>query len=253
MDKTEELVEALLELSKSSERVAKLLSQHKIGVFQEEAILTSLGTSRENVKMRPGWPRIDRRPVTREVHYNDLVVLEWCASPQMPLTLDWHTARHIDLIVDHHDFTQLPNMEIVREPKYKNYDIGVVWESFEFIQDPSTILRMLKKYCHNVLVKFRPWSSQDGAFLADKAFTHLAMDVDHQVKHKVVRPLATYEKLIASLGMTVVERQINTVQVDPFFTNPEILRVIKERTWGSITDSQAIQIMATDSVEYVLS
>ncbi len=88
----------------------------------------------------------------------------------------------------------------------------------------------------------------------NKAFAHLAMDMDHEVLFKVVRPLATYESLVKSVGgMPVHERHINTIQPDTFFTtNEEIMRVIRERTWGKISCDQAIKIMATDSVDYVL-
>ncbi len=252
-----------MDLSRASQRVARLMTEGAIGELKDDTILSALGDSKEiiDVARFADWPAAIGR-TTREVfNFADLNVLELNAGPQAPIiAANPHVrAKQIDLITDGYKFQgeQPQNVRIIHYGQHKpSYDVGVIWESLEFTKDPAIWLQAFKKCCHKIYVRFRPWTSRDGAFMSgtlNKAFAHLTMEMDHEVRFKVVRPLASYESLIKSVGMPIEERRVNTTQPDTFFTtNEEIMRVIRERTWGTISFEQAIKIMATDSVDYVL-
>lgn len=257
MDRRLEMMEALTDLSRASQRVARLISEGVLGEFKDETILTALGDSRETIDIAKfaDWPAATTRIHRDPLDFTDMDVLELCTGPQMPVV----TAHQIDLITDGWKFEddQPQNVRIVHYGQYqKQYDVGVIWESLEFTKDPAKWLDAFKRCCRKVYVRFRPWSSRNGAFMSstlNKAYAHLAMDMDHEIRFKVVRPLATYDTLIKSIGMPIEERRINTIQPETFFTtNEEIMRVIRERTWGTISFDNAIKIMTTESVDYVL-
>lgn len=258
MDKRFELAEALMELSKASERVAKLILQINIGEIGSDTILTALGNSTEsiNVDSVSGWPHTPLGVTGLDISLNNLTVLEFHRGPNKPITQYHHHAKQIDLITDSYQFAEQPkNIRIISHKECeKRYDVGVIWESLEFTDNPSNILALFKKHCRKIFIRFRPWTSRNGAFLCDKAFAHLAMNTDNQVQFKVVRPLATYETLIKSLDLSTDERRVNISQLDQFFiANEQLVRIIRERTWGKIDYEQAIKIMTIDSVDYVLS
>jgi hypothetical protein len=260
MDRRMEVVEALMDLSRASQRVASLISQGVIGEFKDETVLSALGDSKEviDVARFTDWPAAVNSVRIDTLDFADLRVLEWNIGPVPPKCLNLQTARSVDLVTDDWKFsTQPSNVKIIKPQDHRSdYDVGVIWESAEFAKDPAMVLELMKKCCHKVYIRFRPWTSRDGAFMSgtvNKAFLHLATDMDHQVLFKVVRPLATYEALVKSAGMPVHERRVNTTQPETFFTtNEEVMRVIRERTWGKISFDQAVKIMATDSVDYVL-
>lgn len=244
-------------------RVAKLISEGAMGEFKEDTILSALGDSKEviDVARFNDWPVANTGRNLRGLpNFADMRVLELNAGPNRPVVAGLcPNARQIDLITDGWKFEgeQPKNVRIVHYGQHKtDYDVGVIWESLEFSKDPITWLQAFKKCCHKIYIRFRPWTSRDGAFMSgtlNKAFAHLVMDLDHEVRFKAVRPLATYDSLIKGVGMPIEERKINTSQPDTFFTtNEEIMRVLRERTWGTISFDQAIKIMATDSVDYVI-
>lgn len=257
-----EMVEALMDLSHASQRVAKLISEGVIGEFKDETVLSALGDSKEviDVAKFADWPKATGRSDLETFNFADMTVLELNAGPQRPRVASRPgLAKQIDLITDGYKFEgeQPKNVRTIHYGQHKpSYDVGVIWESLEFAKDPAMWLQAFKKCCHKIYIRFRPWTSRNGAFMSgtlDKAFAHLVMDIDHEVRFKVVRPLATYESLIKTTGMPVEERRVNTTQPDTFFTtNEEVMRVIRERTWGKISFDQAIKIMATDSVDYVI-
>ncbi len=262
MDRRLEVVEALMDLSRASQKIAKLVAEGALGDFKDETVLSTIGDSKEVIDIArfADWPPAFEQPRwDKPGPFEGLRVLEFNGGPQPPVSYKLNTAKSIDLITHGHAIENQPaNVRIINSSKEQrtDYDVGIIWESLEFVPDPAKILMMFQKRCHKVYIRFRPWSSRNGAFMADvldKAYAHLVMDMDHEVKFKAIRPLATYEALVKVTGMPVHERHINTSQPSTFFTtNEEIMRVIRERTWGKISFDQAIKIMATDSVDYVL-
>lgn len=264
MDKRLEFVEALMDLSRASQRVAKLMTESTFGELKNDTVPSIVGDSKEtiNVVDYHNWPSTVSNTTKEAFDFTDLTILEFNAGSQPPIiATNQHTlTKRIDLITDDYKFKeeQPRNVHIIHYGQQKtNYDVGVIWESLEFTKDPAAILLAFKKCCRKVYVRFRPWTSQDGAFMSrtsNRAFAHLATDIDHEIKFKVIRPLASYESLIKSVGMSIEERRINTIQLSNFFmANKEVMRVIGQRTWGTISFEQVIKIMATDSVDYVLS
>lgn len=257
MDRRLELAEALMDLSRASERVAKLLTTAPIE-FTTDKITEALAT--RNVKLDPwsyqNWPSAPAptRSVPDEDRFVGTNVLEWAMGGLPAVTVGWSHAREIFIVTNKYHQPG-PNTKIVDGPGAGRYDVGVIWESLEFSDDPLGVLLMFKKHCKLVYVRFRPWTSYDGAYLnhPDRVYYHLATEVANDVRWKVVRPLAEYDRLIRDVGMSVRERRINTRQMEPFFkTNPEVMDTICARTWGTIDRDQAVRIMMTDSVDYVL-
>jgi hypothetical protein len=262
MDKRFELAEALMDLSRASERVAKLITQTAIGEVGSETILTASGSSTETIDANniSGWPLVPSIVSGLDLSFDmslyRLTVLEFHRGPNIPITANHNHATSIDIITDSYTFKEQPQNVKIISPKEcrKRYDLGVIYESLEFTNDPATILAMFKRCCKKIVIRFRPWTSSDGAFLHDKAFLHLVQDTDNSIQFKVTRPLASYESLIKSMGLSTDERRINTRQLNQFFIdNEQIMRVLRERTWGNIDYEQAVKILTIDSVDYVLN
>lgn len=262
MDKRIEIVDALLDLSRASKRVARLISQGAFGNLKEELPTITVGNSKEiiDIDLFEKWPAADYRCPAFSANLDDLTVLEWSAN-NAPVTVSHKNAKRIDLIAGGaYPFThdQPANVRVLNStdnPDAK-YDVGVIWETAEFLDDPTITILTMAKCCHKIYIRFRPWTSRDGAFtsgVVNRAFAHLVINMDHKVKHQVIRPLATYEQIIKNSHLPIHERRINTTQPEEFFsTNTEVMRVLCERTWGKIDTDQALKIMATDSVDYVL-
>jgi hypothetical protein len=268
MDKRLELIDALLAMGRHCKYVAKLLSAEVVGEVKPEPILVPAGDDTRQIAHPgnyPGWPRSDHRPIRERVRTDTaqlpplagLRVLEFSAGSSWPVSV-YHTDAKVDLIVNDYKFQeplQPLNTRIIGSCNEAglNYDVGVVWESLELVPDPLVVLAELKARCAKIILRVRPWSSRNGAFLNDLAFVHLARPVDHQVQFKVVRPMATYESLFTRLGLTVHERRVHSITVDEFFAaNSDVLEVIIERTWGKIDPQEALRIMATDHIDYVV-
>lgn len=255
MDSRLEISEALMDLSRASERVAKLLAKGAIPIIKNDAAVTSIGNSTEtiNFKQYQQWPdvKVNHLP-SPGIDLNSATILQFANGPTRPIL---GKCKKLDLITDSFVDPQPEYVKIIKaQERAHNYDIGIVWESLEFCTNPASILQIFKQCCKKTYIRFRPWSGQDGAFLNNKAFIHLITDTDHTVQWKVIRPLATYETLIKATGMVVLERHINTSQVDQFISeNHKIMQVLRDRTWGeTIRYDEILKIMATDSVDYVL-
>lgn len=270
MDKRLELVDALLTLGKQAEKVAKLLSADVVGEMKEETLLIPTPQSDKtiNVNSYQFWPdasfhhtsplRRAQMDATILPPLADLTVLEYSIGPTYPVS-PHHPHAKIALITDAYKFdTQPPNVKIINSftEAGSNYDIGILWETLEFDANPPLILTEMKQRCKKIIVRFRPWTSRDGAFQSsffNKAFAQLVGPLEHQVKFKVVRPLATYESLFAKLQLATQERKINSVHLEEFFQTNNILQIAIERTWGTIRKDEAIRIMMTDSIDYTVA
>jgi hypothetical protein len=270
MDKRLELIDALLTLGRQCERVAKLLSADVVGPTDQSPVLIPIPASDRSVDPDNygEWPPAtdisqDFSTVARKASadiqsLDHLRILEYSIGPTYPISVHHKEAR-VDLITDDYKFTGLQpsNTRILNSFKEAGtgYDVGIAWETLEFNADPVIVLTELKQRCKKILVRFRPWSSRAGAFAhRNPAFAHLAQPTDHHVRFKVVRPLATYEGLFAKLGLTVHERKVASVPVEDFFhQTDEVLEVIIGRTWGTISPEDAYRIMATDTIEYLVS
>lgn len=242
-----ELSEALIDLSRSANKIAKLLVQGSL----QNLLQQNIGSKSLNINDFVNWP--DYSP-PEPIYYTipnieSLSILEYAYGS--PIT----EGCKIDLITcGGYNFVDQPkNIRIILSHETNdNYDFGIIYESLEFSTDPIVILQIFKKCCKRIYIRFRPWTSQNGAFLNSKAFVHLVNDIDNSVIWKVIRPLATYESLFSKLNFIIIERKINHIQVPEFFNNDEILLTIQNRVWGEIDRSQMLKILTIDSVDYIL-
>ncbi len=260
MDKRLALVDALLTLGKQCETVAKLLSINALGDLEQDTLIT-LTQSNEfiDVAKQPYWPEIDQKPaLTNKFHEEattipDLKVLEFNAGDSLPVTTNYKHAI-VDLIVDDFKFPARPvNIRLISWKETKEYDIGIINESLEFVNDPGIILTKFKQCCKKIIIRLRPWTSHNGAFQSNKAYAHLVMPIDTKVKFKVVRPIATYESLFAKIGLIVEERQIWNRIPNEFFNNDSFLDMAIKRTWGSLKKEDALRIITTETIDYVVT
>ncbi len=142
------------------------------------------------------------------------------------------------------------------------YDLIIINQTMEFTKTPLELLKSIKNNLNKkskVWIKFRPWTSIDGGFQSvyfNRAFAHLACDLQHndEILFKSIRPIATYESLLKSAGLVILSREITSSQLPPMLhTGSEVLQAICKRTWGTIREQDALQILKTQSIEYLVS
>lgn len=265
MDKRLELAHALLAFGKQAELVAKLLLSDAIGELNDDTILTTLPITNKTIDVSTyqSWPDASHKQSAAHANasiindLSDLSVIEYNNGPSQPISIHNNHAR-IDLVIDSYKFEQQPaNVRIISSlaAAKNSYDIGVIWESLETCNEPLLVLSEMQQRCKRIIIRFRPWTSRDGAFQSqyfNKAYAHLLMDLNTQVKMKVVKPLATYEDMLSKLKLPVISRKINSLTVEEFFTDPDIINTIISRTWGALHKDEALKILTTSSIDYVV-
>jgi hypothetical protein len=266
MDRRTELIEALLSLGKQCDKVAKLLTEDIVGDIRDDTLLTPFPHTDLCLDLATyeTWPTAATCTKAIDRYYqdshglvlDDLRILEYSIGPSWPVSVHHRHAR-IDLITDDFKFntSQPENVRIIHQQDLGQYDIGIFWETLEFCVNPLLLLTQLKKHCKKLIIRFRPWTSRDGGFQSahyNRAYAHLVSDIDTEVKFKVVRPLQTYEALLAKAGVATQERQINGKTPEDFFTNDNFLSIVIARTWGTLRKEEALRIMTTQTVDYTV-
>lgn len=275
-----ELVNALLLLSKQCEHVAKLLSADTLSDIRPETELIELPNSSKIIDMREFeiWPEavsnsgssrmgVSRRQA-RSIGFNlgKSSILEYSNGPSVPIGHSFEDTS-VELLCNDYKFDpgEQPNsVKIINsfEEARGPYDIGIVYESLEFDDNPVTTLLKIKQRIRpngKIFVRFRPWSSRDGGFQSsyfNKSFAHLLIDLESNelIRNKVVRPIAKYESIMNAARLNVISRRINSVAPDDhIITNTEYMDVLINRTWGVIKLEEAIKIMSTTSVDFLAS
>jgi hypothetical protein len=272
VDKRLELIDALLSLGKQAEHVAKLLTKEAVGSLVSDTVIATIETPNEatrrqiNLAQYLVWPEANvERP---DAHYRaqlaatklpslaGLTVLEYSIGPTFPVS-QFHKCK-TDIVTNAHKFTpQHDNVKILNglNDAQATYDIGIIWESLEFVEDPLIVLIEMKKLCKKLMIRFRPWTSRDGGFQSfsfNKAYAQLVMDIDTPVKFKQTKPLSDYEKLFGKAGLSIMERKVNSISVEDFILTVDFLEVAKQRTWGQITTEEVVKILRTDTVDYTV-
>lgn len=268
MDNKAELIDALLQLGKMAERVAGLLSSQVVQDLRDGDVVDlspdkSVSIDLEQYK---NWPlaslssasqaTIARKEAIKLPITDGMYVLEYNCGFTYPIS-QFHKA-HIDIIADDHKFVT-DNCRIIKDFSEcrSRYDLGVVWESCEFMDDPYIVLAKMSAICDKLVIKFRPWTSRDGAFQSytnfNKAYIHLLTDINNDVKWKVNRPLATYDALFKKLGLLVINSSIESIKVEGVILDENVLKSIISRTWGNLRDKEAYKILMTNSVQYTVA
>lgn len=270
MNNRAELIDALLTFSRQAEKLANLLATEltaAISIEDNQPIATIPTSERTiNVAQYQMWPEASCHPpdIKYRAHLDtinlgdlsDQRILEYAIDIIHPISV-FHKHANVDLICNQfwEGQAQLRLLNSFKET-HDQYDIGILWEVLEFCDNPLMVLMEMKKRCKKIIIRFRPWTGREGAFQShtiNKAFIHLLMPIEQRVKFVVIRPLATYDKLLATAKLTIQSRHINSLYVESFIQeDKEIINTIIERTWGKIGLEDAIRIMMTDSVDYLV-
>lgn len=276
-----ELINALLNLSNQAAYVAKLLDNNILSELPNNTEIIQLPdtTKSINVQQFELWPTANdhyydyndwletAKLQSRDIEFNicDSKILEYSNGPSIPIGFMFKNT-HVDLICNEYKFSNSNppnNVSIINSFEKSNgpYDIGIIYESLEFDINPVlTLLKMKQRIKANgkIFVRFRPWPSRDGGFQSrylNKAFAHLLMDLgsNELIKNKITRPLAAYENFINHAKLSIISRKIKNIPPDDFIIeNNEFMDVIIKRTWGSISKSDAIKIMTTTAIDFLL-
>jgi len=279
VDSRLELINALLLLSKQCEHVARLLSTDILSELPPETELIQLPDSSKSLDIRQFefWPSAANHPnaywkvvskqQAQDVKFDlsNAKILEYSNGPSIPIGHAFQNTE-VELVCNTYKFgpdDQPPSVKIINslEEAEGPYDIGIIYESLEFDQDPVVTLLKIKQRIKpqgKIYIRFRPWSSRDGGFQSgyfNKAFAHLLMDLESNqlVRNRVVRPLATYESILNKAKMRVLSRKITSITPDDYIiSNPEYLEILINRTWGTIKPEDAIKIMATTAIDFLV-
>jgi hypothetical protein len=275
-----ELVNALLLLSKQCEHVAKLLSTNVLLDIQPNTELIRLPNSSKAIDVQEfeiwpeavsarnlNWMDVSRRQA-KSIGFNlgKSSILEYSNGPSIPIGHSFEDTN-VELLCNDYKFdpgNQPHSVKIISsfEEAHGPYDIGIIYESLEFDDDPITTLIKIKQHIRpngKIFIRFRPWSSRDGGFQSsyfNKSFAHLLIDLESNklVKNKVVRPIAKYESIMSAAKLNVISRRINsTAPDDHIIMNKEYMDTLIDRTWGVMKIEEAVKIMSTTSVDFLVS
>lgn len=148
------------------------------------------------------------------------------------------------------------------------YDIIVLYDVLDHIEseDPEKLMKWLNNLLSKdgiIFVRTHPWVGRTGGHYYEsinKAYVHLAITPDEAAKEgikqkepnlKIVRPMAAYEAWFKDAGLVIIDKKVKTVEVDDFFTDEIIDRMIKIN-WGKIDIITAKKIMANHFIDYTL-
>lgn len=276
MDNRLELINSLLLLSKQCEHVANLLSSNILNELSPETIISQIDLSQMiDIRQFESWPLATNNISThwdtiskQQAHdvgldFSNSKIIEYSNGPSIPIGPAYINTK-VDLICNVYKFgSDDPGVKILSSIDETNdqYDIGIIYESLEFDQNPiQTLLKIRQKIKPQgkIFIRFRPWSSRNGGFQStyiNKAYAHLLMDLDSNnlVCNKVVRPLAVYESMLAKAKLPIISRKLrNTIPDDYIVENDEFMKLLMKRTWGTIDKDSAIRIMSTTAVDFLV-
>lgn len=149
------------------------------------------------------------------------------------------------------------------------YDLIILYDVLDHIvnEDPSDLCKWacsLLSKDGTIFVRTHPWTSRTGGHHYDsvnKAFLHLALTPDEAVQIgvdikepnlRVVRPMAAYEQWFKEAGLNVLEKRTKTSEIEPFFDDSIISRIIKINWSGGIDNNTARKILSTHFIDYTL-
>ena len=129
------------------------------------------------------------------------------------------------------------------------YDFALLYDVLDHMKDEADAIDNLKKLRtvlgnnSKVFVRNHPWCSRHGTHLylsTNKAFLHMFLDekaldeMGYKYLHtiKLIHPLQTYQKWFESAGFAYLSENVMPEDVEPFFKQPAIAKLIK-RHWKS--------------------
>ncbi len=278
MDNRLEIINALLSLSKQCEHLASLLDNNILNELSPETEVIQLPDSTVSIDIQQFelWPEAVQNPITHwkttaklqadniGFDLSNSRIIEYSNGPSIPIGHAFHNTD-VDLVCNTFKFgnSNPPGVKIINSlgEACGPYDIGIIYESLEFDDDPTISLIKIKQLIrHNgkIFIRFRPWPSRDGGFQSghfNKAFAHLLMNIESNdlIKNKVIRPLAIYESLLHKAKLQILSRKVKSVPPEEFIIkNCDYMDILIKRTWGTIKLEDAIKIMATTAVDFLV-
>lgn len=149
------------------------------------------------------------------------------------------------------------------------YDVILIYDVLDHVlnEEPATVLAWLRELLSETGIMFlrlHPWTSRHGSHSyekVNKAYIHLALTPEEMAKHEIPvmptlrlnRPMASYEGWIRYAGLRTVKKKVTTVDIEPFFTNSDVLKRIIQLTWnGKQSVEDAVRILNNQFVDYTL-
>ena len=268
MDNRIELINALHILSQQCNVIAKLLETTLFNKIQNDTIICEPNNDLTiDVKSFEMWPEatrpINHTEISRKqamnigCNFSNSKIIEYTDGPSIPIGMNFESTE-VDLIINGTNkvtdkcriFNSISEVSGI-------YDVGIIYESLEFSEHPIDIILRMKRLIKKggkIFIRFKPWSSRDGGFQnINKSYAHLVMQTNSAVKFKVIRPLATYDDIFSKSKLAILYRKITSVPPDDFIINNDgIMSTIISRTWGTINKEDAIKIMATSTIDFLL-
>lgn len=158
--------------------------------------------------------------------------------------------------------------DLDRVKKEGPYDMILVYDVLDHVSNPVEVLSLVKSLLADggfVYLRCHPWCGRHGGHIyksINKAFVHLVFDEDElkrlgvppEFTNKITYPLKNYDEFIRASGMEVTEREVETQEVEDFFSEEftvkaRILRRFGVSEWRY--DPPAFQ-MSQCFIDYVL-
>lgn len=149
------------------------------------------------------------------------------------------------------------------------YDIIVLYDVLDHAigQSPLNIVQMASELLADdgvIFIRTHPWTSRTGGHTYEninKAYLHLAITPDElsqigiqiEPNQKIIRPMAAYELWFKEAGLSVIDKKTKATQVEQFFSDDIIDRIIKINWGGKLDRDTARKIMANHFIDYKLS
>jgi 2-polyprenyl-3-methyl-5-hydroxy-6-metoxy-1,4-benzoquinol methylase len=149
------------------------------------------------------------------------------------------------------------------------YDLIILYDVLDHIvnEDPSELCKWVHSLLSKdgtVFVRTHPWTSRTGGHhygSMNKAFLHLVLTPDEAVQAgikiqepnlRVVRPMAAYEQWFKEAGLTILDKKVKSSEVEPFFDDSIISRIVKINWSGGIDNNTARKILSNHFIDYTL-
>lgn len=161
---------------------------------------------------------------------------------------------------EYHEPKAGKNFRRIIELPDEKYDIIILNHFLELNPSPLSVLQRCKDSLNEnglIYVISRPWTSSDGGYQStyyDRAYYHLCYELEHnnKISNKFTRPQAQLRQLFSAAGLTVMAQHIHNIELPEFIQNEEVLKRIIYKTWGALDSQEAMQILKTSKLEYIL-
>jgi SAM-dependent methyltransferase len=147
------------------------------------------------------------------------------------------------------------------------YNFIICHDVLDHVEGPmQAVLQLLANHLKPggvLYLRVHPWTSRHGAHQYEAngnnlAYWHLTVPEDELARsvvipsNRVIRPLATYDPMVSSVGLNVIDRRVEISEPELFFDGDIIDRAIQHTWHEKIDREQARKIMAIQHIDYLL-